>query len=299
MLPLCLVLATTIAGGVSPKPPESAAIPLVGAWRLVGYEDRPEEGPPVLPFGKNPRGLLIYGSSGQMSIQIMKQPHRKVASGSEVTATAAEKQALFDSFMAYFGTYTVDSRRGVVVHHVEGDLWGVFDGRDEARPFELSGDRLTLHPRWESGGRRWEGIRTFERLGPRDVEAATTAFHQALRTNDADALFGFVAEDVVMMPPGEADVRGKAAMRAWYAGFLSQFRTTSLELTGREVFVDGGWAVETGAYAWGLAPAGGGEPVVDRGRYMQVWKAQPDGQWRFAREIWNSSAAPPVAPAAR
>ena len=55
------------------------------------------------------------------------------------------------------------------------------------------------------------------------VEAATAAFHQALRTNDAGALFAYVADDVVMMPPGEAPVRGKAAMRAWYAGFLSQF----------------------------------------------------------------------------
>ena len=122
------------------------------------------------------------------------------------------------------------------------------------------------------------------------VEAATAAFHQALRTNDAGALFAYVADDVVMMPPGEAPVRGKAAMRAWYAGFLSQFRTSSLTLTNREVIVGDGWAVEAGAFEWGLAPAAGGETTVDRGHYMQVWKAQPDGQWRFAREIWNGSA---------
>jgi len=30
--------------------------------------------------------------------------------------------------------------------------------------------------------------------------------------------------------------------------------------------------------------------MLDRGNYMQVWKSQPDGQWRFGREIWNSSA---------
>ena len=122
------------------------------------------------------------------------------------------------------------------------------------------------------------------------VEAATAAFHQALRANDAGALFAYVADDVVMMPPREAPVRGKAAMRAWYAGFLSQFRTSSLILTDREVFVGDGWAVEAGAFEWGLAPAAGGETTVDRGHYMQVWKAQPDGQWRFAREIWNGSA---------
>jgi len=126
-------------------------------------------------------------------------------------------------------------------------------------------------------------------------EATTAAFHLALRTDDADALFMHVAEDVVMMPPGEAAVRGKAAMRDWYAGFLSQFRTTSLKLTGQEVFIGKGWAVELGTYEWGLQDIAGGVAVVDQGSYMQVWKQQPDGQWKFMREIWNSSV-PPAAP---
>ena len=125
-----------------------------------------------------------------------------------------------------------------------------------------------------------------------EVEGATAAFHEALRTNDTDAFMSYVADDVVLMPPGEAAVRGKPAMRAWYATFLSQYRTSSLMLSGREVFVGGGFAVESGNFEWGLTPVVGGAPVVDRGNYMQVWKRQPDGNWRFAQEIWNSSASP-------
>ena len=124
-------------------------------------------------------------------------------------------------------------------------------------------------------------------------ETATAAFHEALRTNDADALFAYVDDDVLLMPPGEAAVRGSNAMRDWYAGFLSQYRTSSLTLSDREVFVDDEWAVELGTYEWGLTPAAGGDAVLDRGNYIQVWKAHPDGQWRFAREIWNSTAPPP------
>jgi len=122
------------------------------------------------------------------------------------------------------------------------------------------------------------------------VEKATAAFHEALRTNDAETFLSFVADDVVMMPPGEAPVRGKDALRAWYAAFLSQNRTSSLVLGDREVLVGEGFAVELGSFEWGLVPAAGGSPTVDRGHYMQVWNRQPDGQWRFAREIWNSSA---------
>jgi len=127
-------------------------------------------------------------------------------------------------------------------------------------------------------------------------EGATTEFHQALRTDNADALFAYVSDDVLLMPPGEAAVRGKAAMRDWYAGFLSQYHTSSLTLSNREVFVSDGWAVELGTYEWGITPAAGGDPMVDHGNYMQLWKSETDGRWRFMREIWNSSA--PASPPA-
>jgi uncharacterized protein (TIGR02246 family) len=121
-------------------------------------------------------------------------------------------------------------------------------------------------------------------------EVATAEFHQALRTNDAEALFAHVAEDVLLMPPGEQAVRGKQAMRDWYDAFLSQYRTSSLTLSDREVFVGDRWAVELGSYQWGLTPVAGGGDVLDLGNYMQLWTSQADGRWRFEREIWNSSA---------
>lgn len=127
------------------------------------------------------------------------------------------------------------------------------------------------------------------------VESTTAAFHEALRTNDSAGVLARVADDVLMLPPGEPPVRGKEAMRAWLATFLSQYHTSGLTLTDREVFVGEGWATEVGTYEWQLTPTAGGAATVDRGHYMQVWHQGPDGHWRFAREIWNSSAPPPSA----
>ena len=127
-------------------------------------------------------------------------------------------------------------------------------------------------------------------------ERATAAFHQALRTNDLETFMGYVAGDVVFMPPGEAPVRGRDAVRQWMTAFLAQYRTSSLTLADREVRVDGGWAVELGTFEWALKPAAGGSAVADRGSYMQVWQHQGDTAWRFAREVYNSSVPP--APAA-
>lgn len=128
------------------------------------------------------------------------------------------------------------------------------------------------------------------------VEAATAAFHQALRTNDLETFMSYVAEDVFFMPPGEPPVRGREAVRNWMTGFLAQYRTSSLTLADREVLVGSGWAVELGTFEWALQPVAGGSAVVDRGNYMQVWKQQGDKTWRFAREVYNSSVPPaPVA----
>ena len=130
------------------------------------------------------------------------------------------------------------------------------------------------------------------------VESATVAFHQALRTNDLDGFMSYVAEDVVFMPPGEPLVRGRGAVREWMTAFLAHYKTTSLTLDGREVFVGVDWAVELGTFEWALQPVAGGAPAVDRGNYMQLWKKQSDNTWRFAREVYNSSV-PPASAAAK
>src|SRR6266571_151526 len=137
---------------------------LVGSWRLASYEDRPAAGPAVFPYGTEPKGFLVYDATGHITIQIMKQPHPKVASGDPYRVTPQEKEALLDAYAAYFGTYRVDATRGIVVHHAEGDLYGLFIGRDEERPFELTGDRLVLKPLWSKDGQKWSGIRVFERV---------------------------------------------------------------------------------------------------------------------------------------
>src|SRR5690242_20375063 len=66
------------------------------------------------------------------------------------------------------------------------------------------------------------------------VESTTAAFHQALRTNDSASFYSYIDDSVVMMPPGEAPVRGIAALRTWYSAFLGQYQTSSLTLNEKE-----------------------------------------------------------------
>jgi hypothetical protein len=137
---------------------------LIGSWRLVSYEDRDADGAVVYPYGRSPGGLLIYASTGHMAIQIMKQPPPDVATDDWDKFSLAEKVALYDGYVAYFGRYEVDTNRGVVIHLPEADLSRLYIGKREIRHFELVGDRLLLSERWTQSGKEWSGVRAFERL---------------------------------------------------------------------------------------------------------------------------------------
>lgn len=122
------------------------------------------------------------------------------------------------------------------------------------------------------------------------VDSAANRLLAALRADSPDSLLALVAEDVIIMPPNEQVLKGKAAVRAWYEAFVKQMHTSSLTITDRELLIGGDYATEVAGFEWTLVPAAGGAPMVDRGSYMQVWHRQADGRWVFSREVWNSTA---------
>lgn len=93
----------------------------LGAWRYVG---RTVEGKP--DHGAASKGIIIYDGSGHMAVHVAPD-----------TGTAAEH-------IAYFGTYTIDARRGTVTHHKHGTTQR--DSADVVRAYEFSGTRLILRP---------------------------------------------------------------------------------------------------------------------------------------------------------
>ena len=146
LVTLLLILFCLGAASAAPQQ-EELAKRFAGTWRLVSIEGNP----PGLPsFYHQPAGLLIYGSSGWMSAQIVAKADRKpfaaYAKG-RLAATTEERAAAFDSYVAYYGTYTVDSKAGTVTHHLEGSLIPGREGINNVRWFEFPvDDRLVLIP---------------------------------------------------------------------------------------------------------------------------------------------------------
>jgi hypothetical protein len=70
----------------------------------------------------------------------MTTPPQTIATPDDPTAD--EALAIFNAYIAYYGTYTVDSANITV--QVEGALDPSQVGTAQARPYELSGDTLII-----------------------------------------------------------------------------------------------------------------------------------------------------------
>jgi hypothetical protein len=75
-----------------------------------------------------------------MGVTIMQSGRQKYA-GAEPTPD--EARAALASYVAYFGTFSVDAAAGVVTHHVQGSL-NPSMGPEQRRSYQLSGTQLTL-----------------------------------------------------------------------------------------------------------------------------------------------------------
>ncbi len=116
---------------------------LVGAWKLVSFEMRDDEGQITFPLGRDVRGYIIYTENGYISVSLMSADRQPFARGDMLAGTMEEKERAADTYISYCGTYEL--RENTVVHHVEVSFFPNWIGTDIVRQAELSGDRLSLN----------------------------------------------------------------------------------------------------------------------------------------------------------
>lgn len=135
---------------VSTTRPAGIASELVGTWRLFEFWDRDSAtAPKSYPYGEQPTGYFVYDPTGHVAIHIQKGPMPPVGRPGRGenwfrSASLEELRTTVGSFRAYFGTYSVDRDRGIVIHQVEGDSRALYTGTPQRRHFRLVGDSLII-----------------------------------------------------------------------------------------------------------------------------------------------------------
>ena len=138
----------------------------IGAWRFRSMIVHTPKGETIYPYGENIFGMLMYASSGRMSVLLMNPDRSKFTSDDPLGGTLEEIKEAYEGFDAYCGTYTVDETKGTVTHHIEGSKFPNWVGTDQVRHFEFSDGQLLLKAILRIKGEDWHVEAVLEPQAP-------------------------------------------------------------------------------------------------------------------------------------
>ena len=99
---------------------------------------------------------------------------------------------------------------------------------------------------------------------------------------------GFYAQDARALPAHREIIRGHRALVTMWKGIIAAgLKDLSLETT--EIEVHGDMAYGIGRYHMTVDPPGG-KRTEEAGKYLVVYKRQPEGAWRAAADMFSPNS---------
>lgn len=118
---------------------------------------------------------------------------------------------------------------------------------------------------------------------------------KAAGAKDLDKTASYYSDDALVLPPNLPVLQGREQARNMWKGMFSvPGFGGGWKATKVEVARSGDLAYIAGTYELSESDPSG-RPATDKGKYMEVWKKQPDGSWKCVADMFNSdlpSAAP-------
>jgi ketosteroid isomerase-like protein len=119
---------------------------------------------------------------------------------------------------------------------------------------------------------------------------------KAAGAKDLEKTVSYYTDDALILPPNIPTIQGKQGARTMWQGMFSVpgfgggWKATKVEVAS-----SGDLGYVTGTYELSETDASG-RPMVDKGKYLEVWKKQPDGSWKCVVDMFNTdlSSAPPA-----
>lgn len=105
-------------------------------------------------------------------------------------------------------------------------------------------------------------------LSPADevrIRSVDSAFVAAANAGDAEGVAAVYADDGALSAPNLPPQKGRAAIKAFWGGFLDAYSVRF------EVVSEAG--------------------VADEGKFIEILKKQPDGSWKYVLDMYSSNLA--------
>ena len=118
------------------------------------------------------------------------------------------------------------------------------------------------------------------------IDKANAAFAAAMNQGDVVTAMRVYSDDAKLLPPNSPAITGKTHIQGFWEGAAQALGIKHVSMNTVHVeFIDD-TAIEQGEYTLDLAAG------KDKGKFVVVWKRQPDGSWKWHLDIFNSDLAP-------
>ncbi len=131
-----------------------------------------------------------------------------------------------------------------------------------------------------------------------DVEQQKAALMEAdsvwsQTTTDPEKLMAYFATDASLSPQGMPVAEGHDAIRQVITSMMAMpgFALT-WKASKADVSASGDLGYTVGSYEMSVSDSAG-TPRSEKGKFITVWKKQPDGKWKVVQDIFNADAPPP------
>ena len=114
------------------------------------------------------------------------------------------------------------------------------------------------------------------------IRAANAAWAKTADPLDVDQMMSFFTDDAIVLSPDAPIAVGKAAIRSSLPpGFTAKWDATKIEVAR-----SGEMAYTIGSSEVTVKDANGA-PITRKGKWLGIWKKQPDGSWKCAVDMPN------------
>jgi uncharacterized protein (TIGR02246 family) len=120
------------------------------------------------------------------------------------------------------------------------------------------------------------------------IEEVIAQFEKAANAKDAATIANMYTDDATLMPPGAPPIKGRNNIQQFWQSFMDA-GAGDVKLRVTEVNSFGDTAYEIGSFEAKLPNPQGGT-VRGQGKYVVIWKRQPDGSSRLHVDIFNMNA---------
>ena len=113
---------------------------LIGTWQMQSWKrEFLDTGELVDALGPDPIGYVSYGADGRVHAIVVRRDRQKPQS---LPPSDDEKIALFDSMLAYAGTYSLHEEH--VTHHLDASWNQAWTGTEQIRFARMIGSTLEI-----------------------------------------------------------------------------------------------------------------------------------------------------------